>query len=145
MKPSIKGKALVVLFNADRTAHAVTRSGPDAENPQGYDRFLGGTIEFGELAADAAVREIREELGAAVENLRLLDVVENIFSIDGQPGHEIVFVYSGGVPEGTVPPEGDTYYEDSGAPMEVRWRPVGGIDGIPLYPGDGERLVRLAL
>jgi ADP-ribose pyrophosphatase YjhB (NUDIX family) len=53
----------------------------------------GGEIEFGETAADAARREMQEELGQDVQPARLLGVLENIFVYEGQAGHEIVFVY----------------------------------------------------
>jgi ribosomal protein S18 acetylase RimI-like enzyme len=39
------------------------------------------------------VREIREELGVEIREVRLLGVIENLFTLDGQPGHEVVFVY----------------------------------------------------
>jgi 8-oxo-dGTP pyrophosphatase MutT (NUDIX family) len=54
---------------------------------------LGGGIEFGEDSRAALVREIEEELKAEVENIQLLGVLENLFVFEGQPGHEIVFVY----------------------------------------------------
>src|SRR3990170_4725004 len=58
-----------------------------------YYRPLGGGIEYGETSHDAIAREIREELGVEIENVRLLGVVENIFVYQGEQGHEIVFVF----------------------------------------------------
>lgn len=40
-------------------------------------------------------REIREELGCEIEDLRLLDVLENRYTYEGQKGREIVFLYKG--------------------------------------------------
>jgi len=60
------------------------------------DRFcrpLGGGIEFSESSRQAMLREIREELGFEIENLCLITVIENIFTYEGSPRHEIVFVY----------------------------------------------------
>jgi len=56
-------------------------------------RPLGGAVEFGERAADAAVRELREETGRDAELLDLISVSENLFEYAGAPGHEIVFAY----------------------------------------------------
>jgi len=56
-------------------------------------RPLGGGVEFGERAAEAVVRELREETGLAVEVQELLSVAENLFVYEGEPGHEIVFEY----------------------------------------------------
>jgi ADP-ribose pyrophosphatase YjhB (NUDIX family) len=54
---------------------------------------VGGGVEFGEHSSEALVREIREEIGAEIENLQLVGVLENIFIYEGDPGHEVVFVY----------------------------------------------------
>lgn len=45
---------------------------------------LGGAIEIGESPADAAVREAREEIGAEVRLVRLLDVL-------GGPDYEVSY------------------------------------------------------
>lgn len=60
-------------------------------------RPIGGYVEFGERAADAVVREFREELGRDVEVVRLLEVCENFATFDVASGplsiHEIAFWY----------------------------------------------------
>ena len=58
-----------------------------------FYRLLGGGIEFGETAEDALRREIKEEIGAGIKNIRLLDVKENIYTFEGEAGHEIVFIF----------------------------------------------------
>lgn len=58
-----------------------------------YCRPLGGGIEFGERGAEAIVREIREELGTEIEDVRWLGTVENIFTCEGALGHEIVLIF----------------------------------------------------
>jgi ADP-ribose pyrophosphatase YjhB (NUDIX family) len=136
---------MVVLTSADATHHAVARFGPTLENPQGFHRLIGGSVEPGESAREAAVREVREELGAALVDLVRLGVLENIFELDGQPGHEVVFVHAGRLdPAGTVPPGGGMF-ADNGDPMPVEWRPVddGGIT-LPLYPSGAAALARHA-
>lgn len=66
---------------------------PDSVKQDRFCRPLGGAIEFGEESRDAVVREIREELEAEIENVRLVSVLENLFVGEGQQGHEIFFVY----------------------------------------------------
>ncbi|HIK44474.1 MAG TPA: NUDIX hydrolase [Leptolyngbyaceae cyanobacterium M65_K2018_010] len=73
----------------------LVHEGYDSVKQVGFARPLGGGIDFGETSAAAVVREIREELGAAITAVRLLGIVESIFDYEGKPGHEIVFVYDG--------------------------------------------------
>jgi 8-oxo-dGTP pyrophosphatase MutT (NUDIX family) len=56
-------------------------------------RSLGGGVEDGETSRQAVEREVEEELGVAITEPVLLGVLENIFVLEGNPGHEIVFVY----------------------------------------------------
>ncbi|MBN3467637.1 NUDIX hydrolase [Pseudomonas savastanoi pv. phaseolicola] len=56
-------------------------------------RPLGGGIEFGERSINAVVREVYEELGFSISNVRLIGTLESIFTYAGKPGHEIVQVY----------------------------------------------------
>ena len=68
----------------------------DGFDPTKQQRFwvpVGGRVEFGETSRDAIVREVREALAAEITDLRSLGVLENLFTFDGQRGHEIVFVY----------------------------------------------------
>src|SRR5258708_6983818 len=70
-------------------------------------RPLGGTIEFGERAADALKREFSEEIGAAIEEPKLLSVLENLYTHHDAAGHEIVFVFDVHLADG------DAYGKDS--------------------------------
>lgn len=65
----------------------------DSKKNEHYCRPPGGGIDFGERAEDALRREIREEMEAEIEDVRLLSVIENLFELEGQPRHEIVFVF----------------------------------------------------
>jgi len=140
--PVIRVKAMLIAVDDAGTAHAVSLNPPTAENPAGYHRLIGGSVEFGEPHRDAVVREVREELAASVHDLRLLSAVENIFCIDGVPGHEIVFVYSGRLDP--QPAEMDTFLTESdGSQMPVVWRPINDLDeSLPLYPAAAVPLLR---
>jgi ADP-ribose pyrophosphatase YjhB (NUDIX family) len=140
----IRVKAMAYLPNAAGTHHAVLRAS-DPSDGRTFHRLLGGGVEVGETSEAAVVREIAEELGATLVAPRLLGVVENIYTYDGEPGHEVVFVYTGRLAEGdVVPPEGG-WYDDVGIPMWVEWRPCDevGVDAPPLYPDDLGPLLRL--
>jgi ADP-ribose pyrophosphatase YjhB (NUDIX family) len=64
----------------------------DAGLTRGW-RPPGGTIEFGERAADALRREMVEEIGQSVAQPAPLAVLESFYEHHGAAGHEIVFVF----------------------------------------------------
>jgi 8-oxo-dGTP pyrophosphatase MutT (NUDIX family) len=74
-------------------------------SPAGGARFfrpLGGGIEFGERATETLHREMREEIGAEIRDLRYLGTLENIFTFRGDRGHEIVMVFDGAFVDPTM-------------------------------------------
>lgn len=88
-------------------------------------RPVGGGIEFGETSHDAIVREVQEELGQTISDVRLLGTLENIFTYAGKPGHEIVQIYDACFNNAQLYEqpwlEGS---ESDGVPFRVQWRPL---------------------
>ena len=64
----------------------------------------GGRIEWGERAADAALRELKEETGCSAELIGLIDVVDAVFtrrsSEDAPWGHYVLIDYAARWTEG---------------------------------------------
>ncbi len=138
----IRVKAMLIAANADRTAHAVSLNAPTLEDPQGFHRLIGGTVEWGEPHVDTIRREVAEELGAVVRDLSLLTVVENIFTMNDRLGHEIVFLYSGRL-DPSPAAIGATLVESDGTMVPVVWRSLSGEgEELPLYPSAVEPWVR---
>jgi len=69
--------------------------GYDPVKHEHFYRPLGGGIEFGEYSQQTIHRELLEEIGAEVCELKYLGTLENIYVFNGTPGHEIVMVYDG--------------------------------------------------
>jgi 8-oxo-dGTP pyrophosphatase MutT (NUDIX family) len=67
--------------------------GYDRVKGQRFYRPLGGAIEPGETAEEAAIREMREELGYDVRLLRKLGQIESRFEFEGRRGWEVVHVF----------------------------------------------------
>ena len=130
----IRPVAICVLRREDGAL--LLAPGFDPVKQQRFYRPLGGGIEFGERAQEAARRELLEELGAEVEIVRLLGVSENIFVFLGQPGHELVWVFEGRFLDPSFY-EGDVLTANEGdSPFEVRWVPWQELQSgeAPLYP-----------
>ena len=93
-KKRIRPLAICVFRNNNRILVA---EGYVSVKEEYFYRPLGGAIEFGETSVDTVCRELMEEINAEVEkeSLKFLGAVENIFSFNGDPGHEIVLIYDG--------------------------------------------------
>jgi ADP-ribose pyrophosphatase YjhB (NUDIX family) len=126
--------ALCVIW---RGREILVFEGRDPSDGRRYYRPLGGGVEWRELSRAAVVREIREELGAELDEPRLLGVLENVFRYDGEDRHEIVFVYEAAFRDRDLyEREPLPAVEADGSPIPVAWVPVHAFeDGDPpLYP-----------
>lgn len=117
-------------------------------NPAGvlFHRPLGGHVEFGEYAEHTVRRELLEEIGQSLSEVRLLGVVENIFDWDGSRAHEIVFVFSASFQDDSAYEIAEQRILDHAADDEalVRWRDADAVSP-PLYPEGVTDLIRTAL
>jgi ADP-ribose pyrophosphatase YjhB (NUDIX family) len=134
LNPIINVKALCVIYRNDEI---LVFEGRNEQKDETYYRPLGGHIEFGELSEVAVRREFCEEVGSEIENLRFLHVFENIFNLEGIPGHEIVFLYEGDLADKAVYDLSDFFIlEEIGPPIRALWKPLSGFRNgrPPLYP-----------
>ena len=130
--------ALGVFTNAGRI---LVSNGADSSSGERFERPLGGGIEFGELAEEALVREIREELEREIVDVRLLGVLENRFTFDGRQRHEVLFVFDARfVDEAIYAQDQIMGVEADGSLIEARWRTLG-ADDVALYPQGLENLL----
>jgi ADP-ribose pyrophosphatase YjhB (NUDIX family) len=132
-RPLARPVALGVIRDGDEI---FVFEGRDHEKRETFYRPLGGTIEFGERAVDAVRRELAEEIDATVTGADLLGVLENTFTYQGQPGHEIDFVFEVTVSDlsrlrdGTV-----AAYEADGSAITCVWKPLADFrERARLYP-----------
>lgn len=129
----IRAVALCAVLDGDRVL--VRRHLHGSLDPIFY-RPPGGTIEFGERSIDAVQREVREEIGAELTNLRLLGCVENLFDYKGDVGHEIIFIYRADfVDQSLYGREQVAGREADGQDFVALWLPMDAFTpDQPLYP-----------
>jgi len=137
----IRPIAVCLFRHANRI---LVSEGFDTVKQDYYYRPLGGGIEYGERSSEAVVREISEELGAEIENVRLLGVLENIFVYDGEQGHEIVFVFDAEFADKSLYQldEIEGYEQEADIKFKATWFPLEkiGQNGGSLVP---ENLAKL--
>ena len=85
-KTIIRGRACAIIRQPGRVL--LNRFGGDS-----FWALPGGAVELGEFSTDALGREMREELGVAVEIGRLVWMVENLFDYRGTSYTEYGFYY----------------------------------------------------
>lgn len=96
----------------------------------------GGGIEFGEYSEDALRREMREELDAELADVVLLRVIENVFTHQGRPKHEIAFIFTARFVDASFYARDEIMGDEGGEPYPVQWMPLAHFapGGPPLYP-----------
>lgn len=90
MTRKLKAKSMGIFVSNGRV---LAEPGLDSANGNRYLRLLGGHVEFGERSDETLKREMMEELGTDIEVVALMDVIENIFTYEGETCHEIDFLY----------------------------------------------------
>lgn len=79
-RPLLRAEAIIV--NEENNKVLV-----QCDDKETFYRFPGGSIEFGESACEAIVRELREEYNLQVQVAALAIVNEHIFEIEGKSHH----------------------------------------------------------
>jgi 8-oxo-dGTP pyrophosphatase MutT (NUDIX family) len=130
----VRAIAIGVIRDGDRLFVA---EGHDVVKDETFYRPLGGSIEFGEMGAEAVRREFVEESDHPVKPPTYLGTLENRFVNDGRPGHEIVLVYETAFQdEAVLRVDQVTCREETGVPFTARWMPLTTFrnGSAPLYP-----------
>jgi len=122
--------ALGIIRNGGKI---LVQLGYDGKKKERFFRLPGGGIEFGEKGETALRREIMEEFGFDIEDILFRGVFENIFTFEGNPGHEIVLVYSARVKDGTPCEEGKIKVLDNDKDYGM-WEDADTVKTSKVYP-----------
>lgn len=125
-KPRLTALGVVYRQRGDRREFLIQCADNEA-----FYRFPGGSIEFGETAAETIVRELHEEYDLTVSVGALWMINENFFTYREKSGHSVSFLHF-------------CYLEHAAEFSELRhkeykdiklvWRSQSDFDRAPLYP-----------
>lgn len=121
-KKRIRALAICVFRNNDRI---LVNEGYDSVRDQHFFRPLGGGIEFGESSIDTVCRELMEELHVEVnkESLVYLGALENLFTFEGTPSHEIILIYDGALKDSRLYDRSEIAGEEAdGEEIQAVWK-----------------------
>lgn len=113
---------VIVIGVAIRDDRVLAIEGFDTTKGERFHRPPGGGIEFGETSEESLRREFREELDVELTAIAYLGALENLFTYEGQRGHEILFVYRVELADDERF-SADTVagVESDGTPYQARW------------------------
>ena len=120
----VRAVALCLIRDGDRLLVAEER---DTVAGETFYLPIGGHIEFGELSPQTIRREVREELDLEVTNLQYLGTIENVFTWEGEVGHDTVLLYEGELAGGSgmfACHEGTERFGTSVWRFPLRWMPI---------------------
>jgi ADP-ribose pyrophosphatase YjhB (NUDIX family) len=128
--PGIRNAARAVIVRDEQILLLRKQGGGQGE------RFAlpGGAQDLGETLAQALNRECEEEIGTAVEIVRLLHIADYFKHRDTDPPsrrHLLEILFECTVPAGYLPRNG---YRPDKHQVEVVWMPVDTLSAIKLLP-----------
>ena len=133
MRNEIKLKAMCIF---QKGGQVLVSKGLDKVKNETFYRFLGGHIDFFETAEDGIRREIKEELGSEIENLKLLEMIENLFIYKGEKCHEVDFIFSGNLVRKELYEQNPIHVVEDTYEFDAHWVSIKDLisSRIPLYP-----------
>jgi RimJ/RimL family protein N-acetyltransferase len=127
----------IVIGVAIRDDRILAIEGVESIKGERFYRPPGGGIDFGETSEAALRREFREEFDVEVRPVGYIGALENVFTYEGEPGHEIILVHR-------VELDDDERFsadtvagvESDGAEYTARWLPLADVraGAAILYP-----------
>lgn len=123
----------IALGVAVRDGKILASRGYDKVKGTHFYRCLGGGIEFLEKSDATLKREFMEEIAADITVDKFLGVSENIFTFNGQTGHELILLYAVTVSEDSYK---EQYCIEEDVEHVVDWVDIVKIKSgeITLYP-----------
>ncbi|MBD2860808.1 MAG: hypothetical protein K0Q94_2478 [Paenibacillus sp.] len=102
------------------------------DEDESFYRFAGGTVEYGETAAEAIIREFMEEYDLEVRVGPLMAINEHFFQYYGKEHHQVTLIHLCELEQTDEIPEPLWHKEHSS--VKLVWRTLGQLKRRPVYP-----------
>lgn len=116
----IEPKASLLIVNNGKILLSKAQDGSFVRPP-------GGHIEYFESSRTAVKREIKEEVGSKIINLKLEKIIENLFYFNGKKAHDIYFIYSGSLMKKNLYKTDPVIGDENGEPKNFYWIKIADI------------------
>ena len=83
----------IALGLIEHEGHIFVSNGNDSTSLEAFYRFLGGGIDFQESSEAALTREFQEEVQATLTHIEYITCLDNIFTYNGKPKHELIQLF----------------------------------------------------
>jgi ADP-ribose pyrophosphatase YjhB (NUDIX family) len=96
----------------------------EVTDPGSGGRFLipsGGEVKFSELAAEAVIRAVKEDIGVTVDDPALLGVLESRIMFNNEPQHEVMFCFGSDIDLATKSAITPEAINAKGRSVGMRW------------------------
>ncbi|WP_439876334.1 NUDIX domain-containing protein [Bacillus mycoides] len=120
-----KLRAEVMILNEDHSKVLV-----QCDLSETFYRFPGGSIEFGEIAKEAIMRELMEEYDLKIDVQELAVVNEHIFEWNNEKGPHCTLIHWGTVEEIITNEIRHKEHED----IILIWKSLDELKEKPIYP-----------
>lgn len=134
MNPKLRAAGIMI-----REGKAVDQRQPgerqvlvQCDEDESFYRFAGGTVEYGETASEAIVREFMEEYDLEVRVGPLLVVNEHFFQYYGKEHHQVTLIHMCELEKESDIPEPLWHKEHSS--VKLVWRSLSQLKRRPVYP-----------
>ncbi|KAA0797954.1 NUDIX domain-containing protein [Bacillus sp. JAS102] len=121
--PKLRAEAMIV--NKDHSKVLV-----QCDLSETFYRFPGGSIEFGEPAKEAIIRELMEEYDLKIDVQELAVVNEHIFEWNNEKGHHCTLIHLGTVQEMVTNEIRHKEHEN----IILIWKSIEELKEKPTYP-----------
>lgn len=134
MNPKLRAAGVMIRdFEPGDSRHGTERQVlVQCDEDESFYRFAGGTVEYGETASEAIIREFMEEYDLVVRVGPLMAVNEHFFQYYGKEHHQVTLIHHCELEQTEEIPEPLWHKEHSS--VKLVWRTLSQLRRRPVYP-----------